>query len=74
MNFPEMKKAIETEKDFIALKKFGFSLENLIKRFPDGCPNKLIAQALLMSEPEVEETYQKAVIKLRLIMGVDGAL
>jgi hypothetical protein len=31
----------------------------------------VIAQALLVSEPEVEELYQKAVIKLRLLMGVE---
>lgn len=72
MNSTEMKRLVETDGDFIALKRFDFSLEKLIERYPDGCPERVIANALMIPEHEVEELYQKAVTKLRLIMGVDS--
>jgi hypothetical protein len=71
MNSIEAKKRVETDPDFIALKRFDFSLEKLLERYPDGCPDRIIANALLIPEHEVEELYQSAIIKLRGIMGVE---
>jgi hypothetical protein len=71
MNSDEAKRLVETDPDFVYTKRFSFSLKKLLERYPDGCPDRVIAQALLVSEPEVEELYQKAVIKLRLLMGVE---
>lgn len=70
MNPIEAKKKVETEPDFIALKRFDFSLEKLLERYPEGCPDRIIANALMIAEAEVEELYEKAVAKLRIIMGV----
>lgn len=70
MNFHEQQQRLASEPDFIALKRFDFSLVKLLERYPDGAPDKVIAAALLISEPEVEELYQQAVAQLRIIMGV----
>lgn len=70
MNVHDQKKRVNEDQDFVALKRFDYSLEALLERYPDGCPDRVIAQALLISEPEVEELYQETVLKLRSIMGV----
>lgn len=70
MNIYEQKKRVEEEPDFIALKRFGYSLAKLLERYPDGCPDKIAAQALGMTEAEYKELYHKAVAKLKIIMNV----
>lgn len=64
----DQRKKIETDPDFIALKRFGYSLAVLVERHPEGVPDKMIAQALLISEAEVEELYEKAVASLRALV------
>lgn len=71
MNPTEAKKKIAEDPDFVYLKRFDFSLNKLLQRYPDGCPDRIIANALMVPEAEVEELYQSAVAKLRLIMGVE---
>lgn len=65
------KMKIESDPDFIALKRFGFSLDKLSKRYPDGAPTHIIAAALLLSEEEIEIMYQEIVSKLRTRMKVE---
>lgn len=68
----EIRTRIQTEPDFINLKRFEYSLEKVLERYPEGAPPRLIAQALLMTEEEVEELYQRTVLKLRDVMKVDA--
>lgn len=70
MTTEQMRKRINTDPDFVALKRFDFSLEKVIEKHPNGVPNKLIAAALLMTEEEVEDLYEKVVAKLRVHLGV----
>ena len=70
MNSHEQKKLVAEDPNYVALKRFEFSLEKVLDRYPEGCPDRLIAQALMIPEHEVEELYQNAVVKLRMIMGV----
>lgn len=67
----DLRQRIETERDFIAIARFDFSLAKLEERYPDGAPKKVIASALRMSEDEVEAAYQAAVLKLRAAMKVE---
>lgn len=53
------------EPDFVNLKRFDFSLEKTMERYPDGAPTRVIAQALLMSEEEVLDLLEAVVLKLR---------
>ena len=71
MNPDDMRKKLLTDRDFIALKRFDFSLAKVIEKYPNGVPDKLIAAALLMSEEEVEELYQRVVQKMRARMDVE---
>mgnify|MGYP000935186440 CR=1 FL=1 len=61
---------IDADPDFIDMKRFGYSLQALLARYPDGVPDKYIAQALSVTEEEVEMLYQQTVAKLRERMGV----
>lgn len=61
----DIERRLDTEPDFVDLKRFGFSLKKTLFRYPDGCPTYLIAQALHMSEEEVEGVYQRVVEKLK---------
>ena len=66
MNAEEMAERVCADPDFIALKRFDYSLKTMLKRYPDGVPSdRLIAQALMVSEDELEEVYQDIVLKLR---------
>lgn len=62
---------IYTDPDYIALKRFDYSLAKLLERYPDGASDKIIAQALKIEESEVEELYQEIVEKLRRVMVVE---
>lgn len=68
----EVKNMIDTDPDYIASKRYGYSLTALLERYPDGCPDRIIATVLQMSEEEVDAMYQNIVQKLRKIMKVDS--
>lgn len=52
------------------VRRFDFSLKRLLERYPEGCPQRLIAQALFVSEADVARMYAEVVAKLRQSMGV----
>lgn len=70
MNALDLQRRLEQEPDFILLKRFSNSLAELLERYPEGAPENVIAKALGMEEDEVEEFYQRVVLKLRRNMGV----
>lgn len=59
-----------TDPDYIYCPRFDYSLAKLMERYPDGAPDRLIAQVLLITEEEVEASYQTVVMKLRKTLGV----
>lgn len=66
----EVRRRLEEEPDFVHLRRFDYSLDKVVERYPEGCPTRLIAQALLLTEDDVEILYSRLVIKLRASMGV----
>lgn len=66
----DFERRLREDRDFIALKRFDYSLVNLRKKYPDGCPDHVIASALQVPEDEVEALYQSAVARLRGALGV----
>lgn len=58
------------EEDFIAIRRFNYSLEKLLERYPDGAPDRIIGQALAIDEGSVEQLYNETVERLRKLMGV----
>lgn len=59
---------LDTEPDFILIKRFSFSLEKLMKRH-EVAPDDVIGQALGIPEAEVEPRYQSIVGRLRAKLG-----
>ena len=71
----QIRRRIDTDPDFISLKRYGYSLEKFLERYPNGVPEdargtKLIAQALCMSEEDVKNIVQKAIGAIRHNMKV----
>lgn len=62
---------LETIPDFIAIKRFDYSLAKLEERYPDGAPDRVIAAALQISEDEVGARYARIVSQLRTDLGTD---
>lgn len=61
----EIQHRIATEEDYIRCPKFGNSLSKFTAKNSEGIENSIIARLLMMSEEEVEKTYQEAVQMLR---------
>jgi hypothetical protein len=66
----DVQNMLETLPDYIAVKRYGNSITALEKRYPEGAPAHIIAQALNITEEEVEIRYQKIISVLRAQMGV----
>lgn len=71
MTSDEVRTLIETDPDYIFIKRFEFSLEKLMERYPDGAPPKVVAQALMMTEEEVQDVYETVIVKLRQALKVE---
>lgn len=71
MTLEEIQELLHKDKDFIYSKRFDYSIEKLLERYPDGAPAKVIAQVLLITEEEVEKLTQEAIVSLRKKMKVD---
>lgn len=76
MTTQEAQALVETDPDFVAIKRFDYSLKKLMAKYPpdkhpDGVPTKIVAQALMITEDEVEELYESVILKLRQALKVD---
>jgi hypothetical protein len=56
---------INTDPDFVFIKRFDYSLVKLLERFPDGAPDHTVAKALMITPEDVEKLYRVVVEKLR---------
>lgn len=59
---------LDTNPDFILLKRYNYSLKKLLERHPNGVPNEVIEQALGLTSDEVAECYESIVKKLRRVI------
>jgi hypothetical protein len=67
----EARKLIEEDPNFVYLKRFNYSLADLVARHPDGVSDRVIAAALMMTEDDVADMYASIVQKLRVAMKVE---
>lgn len=67
----DLPRLVHEDPEFVAIRRFGYSMANLMERYPEGCPDHVIAQALLITEMEVSGAYQGLVLKLRGLMSVE---
>ena len=71
MTEEEARKKVQEDPGFIFSKRYEYSIDQLESRYPDGCPDNIIAHALMIGEESVEAEFNKIVIKMRTIMGVE---
>jgi hypothetical protein len=71
MTTEEAHAQLQSNPDFVNLKRYGYSLTAVMEQFPNGCPDKLIAQALLITEDDVKALDEGITAKLRSAMKVD---
>lgn len=64
----EIRYLVDNVAHFVAIAKYEYNIELLMKEYPDGATNKVIASALAISESEVDRVYKRAVKKLREAM------
>lgn len=73
MNDDEARQMFETDPNFIPSRRYGYSLARFEQRYPDGsAPDHVIANALGMTEPEVEAWYARIVAEMQHKMGTQG--
>ncbi len=72
MNQAERRKRLHTEHEYINIKKYKHRMSNLLKRYPESTPDKVIALAMMLPEEQVEVEYQRIVRKLRELMKVEA--
>ncbi len=65
MNSEEVRILIENDNDFINIRRFDYSMNKLLERYPDGVPMRIICAALQMDEQEVEKLFQEVLAKLK---------
>ncbi len=65
-----LKRKVATTPGFVNAKRFDNSIVLLEERYPDGCPDHVLATALMIPEAEVQGEYDKIVVKMRDLMGV----
>jgi hypothetical protein len=56
---------INTDPDFIYSKKFNNSLAEIIKKYPNGVPDNLIAKVLKLKTSQYNNIFNKILSKLR---------
>jgi len=60
---------IDKDPDYINCAKYKFSLNEMLKKHPDGVKSsRLIAKALLTTEENVEKMYASVVKKLKRVL------
>lgn len=74
MTDDEIKTLINEDEDFVYLKRYDYSLVTVLERYPDGCPDRVIAQALCITEEAANELYDEVILRLRAYMGVPDDL
>lgn len=70
MKIENIDEKIRYDPDFVAIKRFDFSLVKLLERFPDGVPDHIIENALNLSTEEAEELYLSITDKLQKALNV----
>lgn len=65
----EIPELLASDEDFIVLRRFDYSLTQLLRRYPDGVPDAVAAQALGLSEVDLAAAYEGVVVQLRESMG-----
>lgn len=67
----DLRQRIDTERDFVALPRYGNSIQRVIDKFPNGVPEHLTARALRMSPRQLQMLWGRILRKLRVVLDVE---
>jgi hypothetical protein len=62
---------VREDREYVALSRYGYSIDEVVAKYPDGAPLHVIARALHMTEDEVEALEEIVYEKLRGAMGIE---
>ena len=69
----DVRKRLHEDPEYVFSKRYSYSISALEERYPDGCPDNVIAAVLMLeSDEEVEVLYEQVVAHLRELMGVES--
>ena len=71
MDKNKIKEKIENDPDFINYPKFGNSLRKALESNPDGIKDETMQKMLLMTQEEIDNAYNSAMIKIRDHLGLE---
>lgn len=57
---------ISNDPNYVYLKRFDYSLAKVLERFPEGAPDRTIAQALMITTEDVERVYNEIIARLKM--------
>jgi len=63
---------LETEEDFIHAPRYGNSIKTIREKYPNGCPDHLIASVMQQKEEEIQKRYLEIISCLREKMKVES--
>jgi hypothetical protein len=70
MTTDQARHLIHNDDKFVYSKRFEYDLDRLVSRYPEECPDRVIAAVLMITEDDVESEYERIARKLRMLMGV----
>ena len=62
---------LNQDEDFIVSSKHENSLKLFLTQYPNGAPDTAICKALCITQKELDELYESAILKLREGMGIN---
>jgi hypothetical protein len=71
MTTDEAHQRVHEDPIFVYMKRFGYEIDRLMQRYPEGCPDHVIAAALMITEDDVSDIYDSIVATLQNRIGVD---
>lgn len=63
---------LENDPNFIAIKRYNYSIDSLLERYPDGAPDHVIANALMIDKNEVQDIYVNIVSKIKAAIELEN--
>lgn len=63
---------IHNEDTFVNSKRYGYSIDAVMERYPDGAPDNVICSLLELDSDQLDGLHAGIISKLRTLMGVEA--
>ena len=68
----EAQRLVEEKDDYVNIRRFKKSLKVILRRYPDGTPDHIIAQALSRTEEEITKMYDGLIVRFKQAIKREG--